>query len=1476
MPPRKDKSTWAPYGLAGLKPSLPDQEIIEKLRKSSKYFSKILGMKEKNDSVLAGFDGAGVSKKIEKAVKETEELRNNRLKYAIWMESLVNDSYFKKCNDEIDVLIACNVIKIVAISCSEIPFRDKETASIIFDKILDIIPKVVDLNGKFFFDYYEILFLIYNCDIETMITDWIGISNLKLTEKLLTSIIKCAEVILPQNASLVIQKRRGNLATLTVRLLEQVFNSMVVCVDTIDVLFYYLVPPQKTNFKMSYELCCKALSKDGSTNVIVQATNIIRNSLTHDTIFNGKRTGNKLFHVITSLEYAVPGFITDIYEDIQKLVVLKSNDNARTCIWMCASNPNSNLINRITDPKHVFQYITDWNDGQKMMYTTLLGKILENHTERSPYIDAFVSSLFKDDFSRGKLEMFKILNKIAGKDPLKISDKIYNSIGRLVSDPDDDIRQKSMMLLANIHQKLVINDSPEDVRDNALYSLSSFFNYLNHSCHADVQRLEKLFVSDILATKFDNEQKLDILEKLYICWNSNGIFTFRVIMRNRSRLFEMVTKILMDFDEKGQITHESLKKDFNNMCGSDFYSEMPKILEALKKSNIFEEILNIYKPANLSISQIQNMLVQFLQKFAEINLDNDVRTNFRKLIERSAPLFMDFSFGYYLITSLLYVTKTCKKEGILRIYYLTSVIRIISENFAYYFLSDECLQELFEVVECFDVEPASECGMYILKNIVSSNVKVGGWASDRRNELQKLINKVFYNGSPKAVEDGVFVLFKILPTEDHAEVTSKLGREFGEQLKDDSPQRVRSLAILTGLAVYSMVKNVSDNVWEDIVNKGNTVITNGFVEVVEDYRNISNIDMREAIMDPASKVLTDFEKKFSYGARHNGLRVPLSKEQFVAFPLYSDTSCNNIIYAIKLVCKTIENRCQKNVNLTKEVADLLKYTILEGKEYWDNFSEDQESSIKYYMSKYLVKLRNNRDLDVLLDYGYVAAASRCLYETKYDARSRFVVKIIKYIMQGGAPIIAILPLVLMNNKYDVEKSVEEAFRNVVLKAFAYLIKMQQRMTHLCKDKPLYFFFFHCEYAVAFTIICLALMPEYGTSMDVNMLKRSLPTLEAIMFIYKDMSSILNHTLIKDILSELRTFKLAIVREKRTKQRPIIEVDRKIWALAELCLALGEKTLDMFKASSQTAPDVVFQPTLFKKIDFNYKDMTSIQALINEIVELEKKPSKIGDIVHSSLETVSKNKAKRKNVRAKPTTASKKNVKAQEIIDDESTDNEVNVEESIRPVRGRKKQNKKVIRDNVSKAPDNDNEQDESVNKINKKKKTINKEKPSVNKPELRNNTQASKNTPTVGTRVTRSRNKNINNVPSENIVPSDLDDEIDKSIHTTPKASKNLESRNVPRVTRSGKPLQKIVEKEHLSIENVSIISPVHGDQEIQTTSLYDMVDKAGGKGDRRKRPALRRNQENAVPSKRGKPIMKPPLASSTPYHAVPDPEQRD
>lgn len=41
MPPKRNSTSWAPYGLAGLKPSLPDEEIIEKLRVSLniiKYF----------------------------------------------------------------------------------------------------------------------------------------------------------------------------------------------------------------------------------------------------------------------------------------------------------------------------------------------------------------------------------------------------------------------------------------------------------------------------------------------------------------------------------------------------------------------------------------------------------------------------------------------------------------------------------------------------------------------------------------------------------------------------------------------------------------------------------------------------------------------------------------------------------------------------------------------------------------------------------------------------------------------------------------------------------------------------------------------------------------------------------------------------------------------------------------------------------------------------------------------------------------------------------------------------------------------------------------------------------------------------------------------------------------------------------------------------------------------------------------------
>uniref|UniRef100_A0A0K0EYC3 Rif1_N domain-containing protein n=1 Tax=Strongyloides venezuelensis TaxID=75913 RepID=A0A0K0EYC3_STRVS len=1505
MPPKRDSSSWAPYGLAGLKPSLPDNEIIEKFRRSSKYFSRIIESKEKNLSRIDDSAETAITSKSHrkeqaglKAIKEIEELRKDKSKYASWMETLISDGYIKKENDEISALIVSNVIKISAIACPDIPFRSKETAAEIFEVVLEIFPKIVNVEDRLFDDYCEILNIFYLYDIESIITDWIGTNCLDLTEKLLTSIIKCAEMTIPSSPSGVLIKKIGELGSLLVKILVQILSNMYISVQTLDVVFYYLVQPQKTNFKKSFELCSKALSKADAYPAVVGASRIIRESLVNNSLLSGKRSGDKLFSIIHSLEVIVPGFINDLVGDVQKLATTGGNDKARHCLWICALEPSSKVLSKISNPEQVFKYRPEWTDSQKVQNIAIITKIIENSNERLPYIDSYVSNLFKDTHINSKLQMLNSIYGISTKNFSKISEKVLKSIGSLVLDPEETVRHKAMTLLGSIHLKLYTDNAKDAYKERVIYAMSYFFNFIKHSNSSDIQKLERILVSSILSSKIDEEQKLDIMEKLFICFNSIGIFTFCILLQNRSTLFGIVRDILFVYDDVKALKDEHIMNEFLNVYSSpnalSLYKDLPKIFNSLKDHEKFKDLYDIYTSGELSIKTTEGNLTGLLEKLLHSSVDKKSFDEFRKLVERSAPLFMDKSFARHILSTLSKLSKEGKKANILRVYYLTTIVRRFLNGFEFNFLSS--IRLMVDVVSNFDIEPISDCVMYILRNIFASNIRFD-LSSEEREMLTDMIMKSFEKGTPKVVKYGVSILFHMTPPHKLQQVVDDLINKYSNNLETKSSQCSRSLTILSEIlrcketvkTGKSVELNFPEGFWEGLVEKAINIVENSPRNLTDDYKVISNADLREVMIDPNSKILSDFEKRYSFAASHDGVRLPLTRIQFSAFPLYFDKSTYNIISAINLVYNALTYHLQKETNLIEKVATLFRDILLEKVNYWFDFSQDQESTVKYYITKKLLSLKLNSNLDVFLNFTNLVAVSKCLHDTDYDVRSKIVNKIVGNVKHGGVPLLSLLPLVLYSSKHKVGANIEERFRKYTMAAFCSLIQSQQELSHKYKSMTDYHCFFLSEYSIVYTIICIALTPGYDNFRDMDIIKRSIPVFEAILMSYNNLSKVINISLVKNILSTMKECKLSLISEGRSSESPLIDVDYRIWVLAELCLSLGELVFGIFGTTTQTAPDVVFPNTVLVKTRRSNNQILSMNAVINELCQGTKKPKSMADIVSKSLIKLKKNNVtkKEKTKSHAPSFSVNENNASKDVpqIVIARNDDVVSSTSAAKPkskaTRSKKNAPVVVVSDTDESTTNTDASKVKTTNKRGSRKKaeaekvqTIVENDNRSNETERTVNNQKISNDNVAPTRVTRSRTKRssiatvVDEVPASKTTDKEQKSSNDLSSGATPRITRSAANRRAPkgRQNKKGTTIEKAVEDESFSIENVSAIHLEDGERD-PNASLFDMAEREDKKTETRKRRALSRNHHNVGSAKRAKDGTKNPLASSTPYH---------
>uniref|UniRef100_A0AC35UAP0 SCD domain-containing protein n=1 Tax=Rhabditophanes sp. KR3021 TaxID=114890 RepID=A0AC35UAP0_9BILA len=1240
MAPRAKKAVdvWKPHGCAKLTPSLPVETIISMLTGSSKHFSKVLKKKESTLGKRKGRrskDSADGS--IEEDDNDVKELRNKALGAAYWMKTIMNEEYMAHESEQLNLVIALNMIKITAITCPDYPFATKDDAVDVLGFIMELFPKAIDIRDDLHKDYMELLKLWENYDMQTIITEWIGEENVELTEKLINVLLKSAEVDTRQSLSIEEVRLVTDVHTSLEAILERCFISMPAKLETIDTVIYSLTTKQREQFPNSYKLCKRVLRKEECAGFVGQITKTLQEMLNTDCVFGGVKTGDKIWNVIVCLEQAVPGYIANLLEDILKHCQGEHCERAKHCLLNCAIFPNAPISSLVKDPKVFLTYDKNSTASLKKWIATNIVKLVKTNPNWKTVLSKYIFHCLNDNILEPREILLKNLGLLFQNDLDILDSNVLERVSILGTAKDESIRQLAMKLIGQLNKVVQKESFKDGDKDRMIWLSANLFNCLIHSNLNDVVRMEKTLVSCILVPSMSSQKRYEYLAKMFICLNSNGLSSFRHLIRSRYAIAHAVLRFAQYWSDGRHVGAENkLYYLFENAYlledSQDVFRNLEVFCTAMKETNVLTIFQNLLSTFNRSIVKVESELGNILSK-VKTQLNESQYNCFKLLLERCAPLIINDDFAEYLLTNMIALENE-KDPGVKKCYYATMITDMISSSYSFAFFNESSMENLIKLAGNFKIEPFSEMAILIFKRLFCLDL-VCNVNEDLSKRIVDVCSKCIFNGSARGAKNAIIVIDKMKKYGVvDGELLDQLYNKSKAGLNIKSCQYARSIMAIGQMLVIN--PSIDKEQWTAKVSE---FIKNvmGSEEVTDvEYYKISWSDLRTyAISQQDDENKDAFERMYGASNKRGGIRMPLTNNQFSAFPIDKDPQIVNKICTIKFLKKLL---IAVNDGRTAVAMSIIHFyqSILNAKEsILENTGQTYQTALCYYAASSLLCLRHITAYVKNVTFKYTIAVSTCLYDFDYDARNRLVDKLVNAIRtNSGVFLLSLLPMVFYSPDTNVSIETEESFRIVIGKLYQHLVAKFYRSMHYANNKPHLIPFFVPEYVIAFVIVILANNANFTKTTDLNYLKKVEYVMQMTLYGFESNANKANYSVLNEIICQV---KRSILGPYAKMQVPGDgkQLNEKMWVLAEFADAVGE-TMGIFSNLDPDAPEVFLPKYLFDSNSENQRTKNLVTAeSMNTCITSFKKQDKMRTIVEKSLQSFKAPGQKSTSARGRP-------------------------------------------------------------------------------------------------------------------------------------------------------------------------------------------------------------------------------------------------
>ncbi|CAJ0950738.1 unnamed protein product, partial [Mesorhabditis belari] len=589
-----------------------------------------------------------------------------------------------------------------------------------------------------------------------------------------------------------------------------------------DVLFFYLIGPQRLNYPLAYQLSKKvviisatALESPFQT-MCTQAGALDR--LPDDFELVGTKLA-KLFEIICELYDISSKLVYPVLSLFMRYLMSDDYDaryKAVKLIGVLAVNDKGNLAEeRVELWNQYLKRYTDISPTIRSLCATQGGAILLKHPAQRGVISKLLTRLLTDEDENVRIAAVSSTAQAAKKKIESVSDDLINAAAGRILDKKAKVRDEAIRQLVQVHAKLYKEDrySQSDRLSVAIIAQKIFHIYSIEDMRDERLLIEKLFVGSIVPYRLSPERRVSTVVHVYSNLPPYEAEYFALLLSTQAKYRRAILDILLlaaqsNKSESPETLRNEIEKRIALTCHGQ--NSQAKYMNALrqftnfisKDQHAFELVEYMVRPG-YTCEQVEENTKEFLVRAAakqagERALTEEAVAIVKALFERSMPLQFDSATAKELCSYVHQQVRLAEcSDQILseKLPPLLQLWKLYAQHYAHCFAAESVAPLILDVARRVHCPPAVEAAMHVLQSTCNQNsVKVGeqSWCQDAVN----VCTEITRNGAGRAAKRAVLCICRLLGQENARDVVLDIANSALTHLSIADPLCVTALQTL--------------------------------------------------------------------------------------------------------------------------------------------------------------------------------------------------------------------------------------------------------------------------------------------------------------------------------------------------------------------------------------------------------------------------------------------------------------------------------------------------------------------------------------------------------------------------------------------------------------------------------------------------------------------------------------------------------
>ncbi|EPB74543.1 HEAT repeat protein [Ancylostoma ceylanicum] len=474
-----------------------------------------------------------------------------------------------------------------------------------------------------------------------------------------------------------------------------------VSAEVLDVLFFYLINPQKLNNRESYNMSRQIIQvSQTSLEAIIQSLltqSLLSGTLPEECELVG--SGRKKLHdVILELHEVAPELVAPVLPQLS-CSLLAEDDNQRLLAAKLVGKLVSSGKSRFYDehPKLWKNYLERFKDTSSDIREVCARdshEILLRHSQLRGQISSALGSLTRDLDDGVRLTAVLCIIETARKKLEAVNESLIMACCDRMKDKKPKIRQEAITKLLHLYFKIIMGEehTASDVAAVTVIPKKALAVYMLASMTEEKSLIERYFSSYIIPYRMEMKKRVKSMVDLFSKLDNFEAQVFaEIISRSSSHrrvLREMLQIISRQAATELQSKIQRISTTHHDPIGSQYYKA--SFARAICPNN------------GIKVTK------ELIQRSMEAGtIPKDCQNNIRRYVERVAPLIMDLDSTVELLNVALRMKNDAEcgnVEAISKLPYVLRLVKIWSEAFPHIFSRGDAIDCVLKLVVSDDAK----------------------------------------------------------------------------------------------------------------------------------------------------------------------------------------------------------------------------------------------------------------------------------------------------------------------------------------------------------------------------------------------------------------------------------------------------------------------------------------------------------------------------------------------------------------------------------------------------------------------------------------------------------------------------------------------------------------------------------------------------------------------------------------------------